>query len=70
MDSNREEFPKGNKITLTSNVESLIDSSVINPDNYSNELIRFVLKFYRSKDHEKLIISHFNINSIRVNLRS
>ena len=55
----------GNNITLTSNVEPLIDLSVINLDNYSNGSVGSVLKFSRSKYPKKLIIVHVNINSIR-----
>ena len=65
MDSNRERLLNGNNITLTANVEPLIDLSVINPDNYSNVSVESVLKFYRSKFPKKLIIGHININSIR-----
>ena len=65
MDSNREKLPSGNNITLTPNVEPLIDSSVINPNNYSNVSVGSVLKFYESKYPKKLIIGHININSIR-----
>ena len=65
MDSNREKLPNGNNITLTSNVEPLIDLSVINPDNYSNVSVGSALKFYRSKYPKKLIIGHASINSIR-----
>ena len=43
----------------------MINSSVINPDNYSNESVGPVLKFYRSKYPKKLILGHININSIR-----
>ena len=65
VDSNREKLSKGNNITLTTlNVEPLIDSSFINPVNYSNELVGSALKFYRSKYPKKLIIGHININSI------
>ena len=65
MDSNREKLPKGNNITLTSNVEPLIDLTGINPDNYSNVSVGSVLKFYRSKYPKKSIIGHININSVR-----
>ena len=65
MDSNRERLLNGNNITLTANVEPLIDLSVINPDNYSNVSVESVLKFYRSKFPKKLIIGHIDINSIR-----
>ena len=65
MDSNREKLPNCNNITLAANVEPLMDFSVINPDNYSNVSVEFVLKFYRSKFPKKLIIGHININSIR-----
>ena len=65
MDSNREKLPNDNNIRLTSNVEPLIDLSVINPDNYSNVSVGSALKFYRSKYPKKLIIGHININSIR-----
>ena len=65
VDSNREKLPNDNNITLTSNVEPLIDLNVINPDDYSNVSVRSVLKFYRSKYPNKLIIGHININSIR-----
>ena len=68
MDSNREKLPKDNYITLTPNVEPLIDLSVFNPDNYSNESAGSVLKFYRSKYPKKLIIGHININTIRSKL--
>ena len=65
VDSNREKLSKGNNITLTTlNVEPLIDSSVINPVNYSNELVGSALKFYRSKYPKKLIMGHINVNSI------
>ena len=63
MNSNREKLLKGNNITMTSNVEPLIDLSVINPDNYSNVSVESVLKFYRSKYPKKLKIGHANINS-------
>ena len=46
VDSNREKLPKDNNITVASNVEPLIDLSVINPDNYSNVSIMSVIKFY------------------------
>ena len=46
MDSNREKLRKGDNITLTSNVELLIDLSVINSDNYTNESVGSVLKIY------------------------
>ena len=46
MDSNREKSRKGDNITLTSNVELLIDLSVINSDNYTNESVGSVLKIY------------------------
>ena len=49
VDSNREKLRNGNNMTLTSNVEPLIDLSAINPDNYSNVSVVPVLKFYRSK---------------------
>ena len=52
-------------ITLTSNVEPLLDLSVINPDNYSNISVGSVLKFYRPKYPKKLIIGHIDISSIR-----
>ena len=65
MGSNREKLPNGNNITLTSNVEPLIDLNVINRDNYSNVSVGSVLKFYRTKYPKKLIIGHININSIR-----
>ena len=65
MDSNREKLLNGNNITLTSNVEPLIDLSVINPDNYSYVSVGSVLKFYQSKYPKKLIIGHININCIR-----
>ena len=65
MDSNKEQLPKENNITLTSNVEPLMDSSVFNPNNYSNELVGSILKFYRSKYPEKLLIGDININSLR-----
>ena len=65
MDSNREKLPNCNNITLATNIEPLMDFSVINPDNYSNVLVKSVLKFYRSKFSKKLIIGHININSIR-----
>ena len=65
MDSNREKLPNGNNITLTANVEPLIDLNVINPDNYSNVSVESVPKFYRSKFPKKLLIGHININSIR-----
>ena len=55
----------GNNITLTSNVEPLIDLSVINLDNYSNGSVGSVLKFSRSKYPNKLMIGHVNINYIR-----
>ena len=64
-DSNREKLPKGNNITQASNVEPLIDLSAVNPDNYTNESVGSVLKFYRSECPKKLIIGHVNINSIR-----
>ena len=63
VNSNREKLLKGNNITITSNVEPLIDLSVINPDNYSNVSVESVLKFYRSKYPKKLKIGHANINS-------
>ena len=56
---------KHNNITLTSNVEPLIDLSVTNPDNYSDVSVGSVLKFYQSKYPKKLIIGNFNVNSIR-----
>ena len=76
VDSNREQLPKENNITLkqlpkennitlTSNVEPLIDSSVFNPNNYSNESVGSILKFYRSKYPEKLLIGDIDINSLR-----
>ena len=65
MDSNREKLPNGNNITLTSNVEPLIDLNVINRDNYSNVSVGSVLKFYRTKYPKKLMIGHINITSIR-----
>ena len=65
MDSNREKLRKGDNITLTSNVELLIDLSVINSDNYTNESVGSVLKIYWSKYPKKLIIGHTNINTIR-----
>ena len=46
MDSNREKLRKGDNITLTLNVELLIDLSVINSDNYTNESVGSVLKIY------------------------
>ena len=46
MDSNREKLRKGDNIRLTSNVELLIDLSVINSDNYTNESVGSVLKIY------------------------
>ena len=61
VDSNREKFPKGNSVTLTSKVELLIDVSVVNPDNFSNESVGSVLNFHRSKYPKKLIIGHINI---------
>ena len=42
-----------------------MDLIIINPDNYSNVSVRSVLKFYRSKYPNKLIIGHININYIR-----
>ena len=65
VNSNRQNLPKRNNITLTPTVEPLINLSVINPDNYSNLSLGSVLKSYRLKYHKKLIICHFNINSIR-----
>ena len=65
MDSNREKLPNGNNITLTSNVEPLIDLSLIDPDNYSNVSVGSALKFHQSKYPKELIIGHININSIR-----
>ena len=65
MGSNREKLPNGNNITLTPNVELLVDLSVINPDNYSNVSVGSVLKLYRSKYPKKLIIRHISTNSIR-----
>ena len=55
----------GNNTTLTSNVELLIDLSVINLDHCSNGSVGSVLKFSRSKYPKKLMIGHININSIR-----
>ena len=68
MDFNREKLPNGNNITLTSNVEPLIDLSIINHNNYSNVSVGSVLEFYRSKYTKKLIIGLININSIRTKL--
>ena len=65
MDSNREKLPNCSNITLAANVEPLMDFSVTNPGNYCNGSAESVLKFYRSKFPEKLIIGHININSIR-----
>ena len=65
MDSNREKLPKVNNITLTSNVTPLINLSVINPGNLSNESFGSVLKFHRSNLLKKLIVYHININSVR-----
>ena len=65
VDFNREKLPNGNNITLTSNVEPLIDLSIINHNNYSNVSVGSVLEFYRSKYTKKLIIGLININSIR-----
>ena len=38
VDSNREKLRNGNNITLTANVEPLLDLSVINPGNYSKRI--------------------------------
>ena len=42
-----------------------MDSSVFNPNNYSNESVGSILKFYRSKYPEKLLIGDIDINSLR-----
>ena len=70
VDSNREQLPNDNNITLTSNVEPLINLNVINPDDYFNVSVRSILKFYRSKYPNKLIIGHSILILLGINLRS